>query len=39
MHGPSFSGNGAAALHALADDYDQRLSEAARETLQLELSR
>ena len=25
MHGPSFSGNGAAALHALADDYDRRL--------------
>jgi len=26
MHGPSFSGDGAAALHALADDYDRRLS-------------
>jgi flavorubredoxin len=25
MHGPSFAGNGAAALHALADDYDRRL--------------
>ena len=25
MHGPSFTGNGAAALHALADDYDRRL--------------
>jgi hypothetical protein len=25
MHGPSFSGDGAAALHALADDYDRRL--------------
>jgi flavorubredoxin len=25
MHGPSFSGNGAAALHALADEYDQRI--------------
>lgn len=27
MHGPSFSGNGAAALRALADDYDRRASE------------
>jgi flavorubredoxin len=26
MHGPSFSGDGAAALHALADDYDRRVS-------------
>ena len=26
MHGPSFSGDGAAALRALADDYDRRLS-------------
>ena len=34
MHGPSFSGDGAAALHALADDYDRRVSGAARETLQ-----
>lgn len=25
MHGPSFSGDGAAALDALADDYDRRL--------------
>jgi flavorubredoxin len=25
MHGPSFSGDGAKALHALADDYDRRL--------------
>ena len=25
MHGPSFTGDGAAALHALADDYDRRL--------------
>lgn len=25
MHGPSFSGEGAAALRALADDYDRRL--------------
>ena len=24
MHGPSFSGDGVAALHALADDYDRR---------------
>jgi flavorubredoxin len=27
MHGPSFGGDGAAALHALADDYDRRASE------------
>lgn len=26
MHGPSFEGDGAAALHALAADYDRRLS-------------
>ncbi|HWK01738.1 MAG TPA: MBL fold metallo-hydrolase [Xanthobacteraceae bacterium] len=26
MHGPSFTGNGAAALHALADEYDRLLS-------------
>jgi hypothetical protein len=26
MHGPSFAGDGAAALHALADDYDRRVS-------------
>jgi flavorubredoxin len=26
MHGPSFSGDGAAALSALADDYDRRVS-------------
>ena len=25
MHGPSYSGDGAAALRALADDYDRRL--------------
>lgn len=31
MHGPSFSGDGAAALHALADDYDRRI-EAAKST-------
>ena len=35
MHGPSFSGDGAAALRALADDYDRRVSGAAREALQL----
>ncbi len=28
MHGPSFSGDGAAALQALADDYDRRVSDA-----------
>ncbi len=27
MHGPSFTGDGAAALHALADDYDRRISQ------------
>ena len=26
MHGPSFCGDGAAALRALADDYDRRIS-------------
>ncbi len=26
MHGPSFMGDGAAALRALADDYDRRVS-------------
>jgi flavorubredoxin len=26
MHGPSFTGDGAAALRALADDYDRRIS-------------
>ena len=29
MHGPSFRGDGAAALRALADDYDRRASERA----------
>jgi hypothetical protein len=29
MHGPSFTGDGAAALHALADDYDRRVSDQA----------
>jgi flavorubredoxin len=28
MHGPSFAGDGAAALHALADDYDRRVRKA-----------
>lgn len=27
MHGPSFSGDGGAALRALADDYDRRITE------------
>ena len=27
MHGPSFAGDGAAALHALADDYDRRIAD------------
>jgi hypothetical protein len=26
MHGPSFAGDGAAALNALANDYDRRVS-------------
>jgi flavorubredoxin len=30
MHGPSFRGDGAAALRALADDYDRRVSEEVR---------
>lgn len=30
MHGPSFAGDGAAALRALADDYDRRVSEQMR---------
>jgi flavorubredoxin len=34
MHGPSFAGNGGAALRALADDYDRRMSGAMRELLQ-----
>jgi hypothetical protein len=29
MHGPAFAGDGAAALQALADDYDRRLSDLA----------
>jgi flavorubredoxin len=31
MHGPSFAGDSAAALHALADDYDQRVRKALTE--------
>ena len=27
MHGPSFAGNGAAAINALADDYDRRVGD------------
>ena len=34
MHGPSFSGDGAAALHALADDYDRRVSDQVSAILQ-----
>ena len=33
MHGPSFAGDGAAALSALADDYDRRVSGAMAELL------
>jgi flavorubredoxin len=33
MHGPSFRGDGAAALNALADDYDRRINGAMRDTL------
>lgn len=36
MHGPSFAGDGAAALRALADDYDRRLSDQLRETLAIQ---
>lgn len=31
MHGPSFAGDGAAALNALADDYDRRIRTALRD--------
>jgi hypothetical protein len=31
MHGPAFQGDGAAALMALADDYDRRMVAKARE--------
>ena len=34
MHGPSFTGDGAAALRALADDYDRRVSDRMFETRQ-----
>jgi flavorubredoxin len=34
MHGPSFAGDGAAALRELADDYDRRISGALAELLQ-----
>ncbi len=34
MHGPSFAGDGAAALNALADDYDRRISAELRDLLQ-----
>lgn len=34
MHGPSFKGDGAAALRALADDYDRRITDQVRATLQ-----
>jgi flavorubredoxin len=33
MHGPSFEGDGAAALRALADEYDDRVSHAFREAM------
>ena len=33
MHGPSFTGDGAAALRALADDYDRRVGDRAAPTL------
>jgi flavorubredoxin len=34
MHGPSFAGDGAAALRALADEYDHRISDQVRAVLQ-----
>jgi flavorubredoxin len=39
MHGPSFAGDGAAALHALADDYDARVSDVLREIAPASVSR
>lgn len=33
MHGPSFTGDGGAALRALADEYDRRISGRLREVL------
>lgn len=35
MHGPSFTGDGAAALHALADDYDRRAAKLLPETVRM----
>jgi flavorubredoxin len=35
MHGPTFQGDGAAALRALADEYDRRISGALRDTVLL----
>ena len=35
MHGPSFIGDGAGALRALAEDYDRRISVEIRETLRV----
>lgn len=35
MHGPSFSGDGAAALNALADEYDRRVTGAFRDAYPL----
>lgn len=36
MHGPSFEGDGAGALRALADDYDRRISAKLRDELGLD---
>jgi flavorubredoxin len=36
MHGPSFAGDGAAALSALADDYDRRVTGAFAEHLRMQ---
>lgn len=36
MHGPSFEGDGAAALLALADDYDRRVDDAVKERIALQ---
>lgn len=38
MHGPAYAGDGEAALRALADDYDRRVSQEVRERLSLALS-
>jgi flavorubredoxin len=37
MHGPTFTGDGVAALQALADDYDRRVSEEVSAMLQREV--